>query len=107
MTAQLAALPTGSQADHAPAQVDALDGGRDESGGAQEGPNGEAATAQVPGPRGRLGTRGGLWRTGAQPAAPAGTPVTVRLPVQPLMKVRRSALITSACVVHMPCGNFS
>jgi hypothetical protein len=27
--------------------------------------------------------------------------------VQPLMKVRRSALTTPACVVHMPCGNFS
>jgi hypothetical protein len=28
-------------------------------------------------------------------------------PVQLLMNARRSALITSACVVHMPCDNFS
>src|SRR5262245_58167991 len=26
---------------------------------------------------------------------------------QLLMKARRSALITSACVVHIPCGNFT
>src|SRR2546422_1026915 len=39
------------------------------------------------------------------------SPSPVRNPnglrVQPLMKARRSALTTSACVVHMPCGNFS
>lgn len=29
------------------------------------------------------------------------------MPVHLLMKARRSALMTSACVVHIPCGNFS
>ena len=46
-----------------------------------------------------------------RPVAPdegqPGAPGPHRRPVQRLMKARRSALITSACVVHMPCGNFS
>ena len=33
------------------------------------------------------------------------SPSTPRSTAHPLMKARRSALITSACVVHMPCGN--
>ena len=55
---QLATLPGGSQADHAPVQVDALDGGLDEPGGAQEGADGEGAGAQVQGPREDLEQQG-------------------------------------------------
>ena len=44
-----------------------------------------------------------------RPVAPdegqPGAPGPHRRPVQPLMQASRSALITSACVVHMPCGN--
>ena len=46
--------------------------------------------------------RGAAW-----PRPQAGAPGPHRRPVQPLMKASRSALTTSACVVHMPCGNFS
>src|SRR5262245_53761238 len=70
--------------------------------------NGVVVTLRgVPGRTPRQTECGVSWRTGARPVAPAGAPVTRGLPVQPLMKARRSALITSACVVHIPCGNFS
>ena len=47
-----------------------------------------------------------------RPAAPVSgeQPLVSRLrrpSSQLLMKASRSGLITSACVVHMPCGNFS
>jgi len=48
---QLAMLPWGCQADHAPIQVDVLDGGLDETGGAQKGTDGEGAIPQVQGAR--------------------------------------------------------
>jgi hypothetical protein len=55
---ELASLPGGTHADHPAVQLDALDGGLDEPGGAQEGPDGCGAAAQVKGSREHLEQQG-------------------------------------------------